>query len=134
MLRIAIVLSLLLVPALPAQVAAKPDALGIWRASLDGVPSAILTLADDSGEIGGTLVLYGIDQDTKKAAVMEAHTLIHPKLAGDLLTFEVRRPDAALMSFTVRSAPPKRYSTAPPAATIRQRQNSPKNTSDARER
>ena len=102
MLRIAIVLSLLLVPALPAQVAAKPDALGIWRASLDGVPSAILTLADDSGEIGGTLVLYGIDQDTKRAAVMEAHTLIHPKLAGDLLTFEVRRPDAALMSFTVR--------------------------------
>jgi hypothetical protein len=102
MLRIAAVLSLLLVPVLPAQVAAKPDALGIWRASLDGVPSAILTLADDSGAIGGTLILYGIDNDTKKPVVVEAHTLVHPKLAGDTLTFEVRRPDAALMSFTVR--------------------------------
>jgi hypothetical protein len=77
------------------------DPLGIWRAMLDGKPGAILTLADDSGEMGGTLVLYGLNPETGKVAVMEAHTLVHPKMDGHTLTFQVRRPDTNMMSFTV---------------------------------
>jgi hypothetical protein len=73
--------------------------LGIWRAALDGVPSAILTLADDSGEIGGTLVLNGLKDRT--IAFTEVHTLVYPKLEGHTLTFQVRRPDAAMMTFNV---------------------------------
>jgi hypothetical protein len=77
------------------------DPLGIWRAMLEGKPGTILTLADDSGEIGGTLVMYGLNPETGNVAVMEAHTLVHPRMDGHTLTFQVRRPDTNMMTFRV---------------------------------
>lgn len=99
--KIAIALTCTLLLGAQTLCAQSKKPLGIWRATLDGVPSAILTLADDSGEIGGTLVLNGIDHDTRTIAVKQIHTLVHPKLEGHTLTFQVRRPDAAMMTFTV---------------------------------
>lgn len=99
--KIATALSCAVLVAAHALHAQSGKALGIWRATLDGIPSTILTLADDSGEIGGTLVLYGIDHDTRSVAVTQVHTLLHSKLEGHTLTFQVRRPDAAMMTFTV---------------------------------
>lgn len=99
--KIAIALACAVLAAAPALHAETVDPLGIWRAMLDGVPGTILTLADDSGGIGGTLVLCGLNPETGKVAVMEAHTLVHPKLEGNTLTFEVRRPDTNMMRFTV---------------------------------
>ncbi|HTD56588.1 MAG TPA: hypothetical protein VK670_14455 [Silvibacterium sp.] len=75
--------------------------IGIWRATVDGVPSAVLTVGNDSGEIGGTLVLYGIDRNTKAVAGMEIHTLVHPKFDSNTLTFQVRRPNTTMMTFNV---------------------------------
>jgi hypothetical protein len=85
--------SLLLTVAAPitAQSAAKPSWLGIWRATLDGVPSVTLTLADDTGELGGTAVFYAVNGKKKQAISIEPHTLLHPKLEGNTLTFQVRR-------------------------------------------
>jgi hypothetical protein len=75
---------------------------GIWRATLDGVPSITLTLADDSGELGGTVVFYTVDGNTRRVASIEPHTLLHPALDdNNTLEFQIRRPDATLLSFTV---------------------------------
>jgi len=38
----------------------KAAPLGVWHGSLDGLPGVTLTLADDSGEIGGTVVCYAL--------------------------------------------------------------------------
>ncbi len=93
-------LLLVLAPA-HAQNAAKPEPLGIWRGTLVGVPSVTLTLADDTGWLDGTIVFYGLDADTHQVASIEPHTLIHPKLDGNVLTFQVRRLDATLITVKV---------------------------------
>ena len=78
---------------------------GIWQAELDGQPSAVLTLAKDNGALEGTLVLNGISRDGGKPhiAVREAHVLMHPRLEGRTLSFQVTRISASspLMNFTV---------------------------------
>jgi hypothetical protein len=97
---IAIACALLVIPpTIHAQSSTTP--LGIWRGTLDGVPSVTLTLADDSGELGGTIVFYSVDGERKRALSIEPHTLLHPKLAGNSLAFAVRRPDGAMLDFTV---------------------------------
>lgn len=90
----------------PASAHAKPAAykivpFGIWRATLDGVPSVTLTLADDTGELGGTIVFYTVDGNSRRVASIEPHTLLHPTLDDNTLAFQIRRPDASLLSFTV---------------------------------
>jgi hypothetical protein len=68
----------------------KPSPLGVWQGTLDGLPSVILTLANDSGEIGGTVVFYAINGDSHKILFIEPHTLLHPKLEGDTLSFQIK--------------------------------------------
>ena len=92
---------LVLGPTVHAQVAPNPAPLGIWRGTLVGVPSVTLTLADDTGSLDGTIVFYGLDGDTHQVASIEPHTLIHPKLDGNALTFQVRRLDATLITVKV---------------------------------
>jgi hypothetical protein len=114
--RIILALSCLLVaiaPPLRAQSKKTPDdghakpasftvsPFGIWRATLDGVPSVTLTLADDTGELGGTIVFYAVDGGTRKVASIEPHILLHPTFDNNTLAFQIRRPDASLLSFTV---------------------------------
>lgn len=83
----------------------RADWVGVWRAQLDGQPSATLTLADDSGKLGGTLVLDIIARDSGTARVVaqEPHVLLHVRADGKTLTFEAKRPDrsASPMTFTV---------------------------------
>jgi len=68
----------------------KTIPLGVWRGSLDGLPGVTLTLADDSGEIGGTVVFYGINGESRRIVVIEPHILLHPKFEGNILSFQVK--------------------------------------------
>ena len=76
----AILSSLLLAgtTALPAQTLAQTAPFGIWRGTLDGVPSVTLTLADDTGELNGTIVFYAVDGEKKQAISIEPHMGIAP--------------------------------------------------------
>jgi hypothetical protein len=79
--------------------------VGVWQAELDGQPSAILTLAEDTGTLEGTLVLNGISREGGQPhiAVREAHVLMHPHIDGNTLSFQVKgiRGSNDLMDFTV---------------------------------
>jgi len=81
----------------------RADWVGVWQAELDGQPSATLTLADDSGPLGGTLVLDIISRDsgTAKVIAQEPHVLLHVRVDGKTLTFEATRPDRSAMTFRV---------------------------------
>lgn len=80
--------------------------VGVWQGELEGLPSVILTLATDDGSLQGTLVLNGINGEggTPHIAVRETHVLLHPKLNGMTLSFEVkgyRGGSGTTMDFTV---------------------------------
>jgi len=92
---------MLLVLAPPLHGQTSSTSLGIWRGTLVGIPSVTLTLADDTGSVDGTIVFYGLDGDTHQVASIEPHTLIHPTLAGNALTFQVRRLDATLITVKI---------------------------------
>lgn len=81
----------------------RADWVGVWQAELDGQPGATLTLADDSGQLGGTLVLDIISRDsgTAKVTAQEPHVLLNARVDGKTLTFEAMRPDRSAMTFTV---------------------------------
>jgi len=88
------------------QSAPTPSPLGIWRGTLDSVPSVTLTLADDTGTLDGTIVFYAVNGGTKRTMSIEPHTLIHPALDGNALTFQVKRLDATLITVKVLFATP----------------------------
>ena len=87
-----------------AQSDANARWVGIWESQLDGQPGAILTLADDNGAIEGTLVLNIIRSDGEPAHIIahEVHALMHPKLQGSTLTFNVKQINRSgkILSFT----------------------------------
>jgi hypothetical protein len=66
---------------------------GVWQGELDGLPAVELTLADDAGEVGGTVVFHIILKDggAPRVASTEPHTMIHPHVEGDTLAFQVIR-------------------------------------------
>lgn len=76
--------------------------VGIWQGELDGLPSAILTLAADDGTLQGTLVMNGISREggSPHIAVRETHLLLHPSLSGTTLSFAVKGRRGT-MDFTV---------------------------------
>lgn len=87
-----------------AQTTAVSSWVGIWQGELDGLPSVILTLGDDSGTIEGTLVLNGINREGgPHIAVHEVHALLHPTENGMTLSFSVNglRGAGKTMNFTV---------------------------------
>lgn len=89
-----------------AQASNDSDWVGVWQAELHGQPSAVLTLAEDTGSVQGTLVLNGINTNggTPHIAVHETHVLMHPKVNGTTLSFTVKRlrQSAPTMEFTVQ--------------------------------
>jgi hypothetical protein len=101
----------------PAQ-GASNDWVGIWHANTAGKPTGTLTLATDTGALGGTVVLDIISDEGGEPHVIaaEPHVLINPQAAGDRLTFQVKmqRLDggSAVASFEVKR-------TAADKATIR---------------
>lgn len=76
-----------------AQTASNNDFwVGIWHADAFGMPTGTMTLAADTGTLGGTLVLDIIqDKDGGPHVVeQEAHVLVHPQVDGRRLSFDVR--------------------------------------------
>ncbi|MGA3131599.1 MAG: hypothetical protein ABSD59_12405 [Terracidiphilus sp.] len=100
-----------------AQTTAGEDWVGIWHANVAGQPTGTLTLATDTGDLGGTVVLDMVSErsGTPKVIESEPHVLINPLAAGNTLTFQVKmhRPDGMIVeaSFEVKR-------TAPNQATI----------------
>ena len=97
---------LLIASSAGAQTSNDSDWVGVWQAELDGQPSTILTLAEDTGSVQGTLVLNGINSSggSPHIAVHETHVLMHPKVNGTTLSFAVkgRRESAPTMEFSVQ--------------------------------
>lgn len=73
--------------------ASNPKWVGVWNGELGGQPSVRLTLGDDPGELGGTVVLNMIKQENGQARVIgsSTHLLMHPKVDGENLSFGVIR-------------------------------------------
>jgi hypothetical protein len=90
---------------LAVQSSSPSNWVGVWQGELEGLPSVILTLATDDGSLQGTLVLNGISGEggTPHISVRETHVLLHPKLSGMALSFEVKglRGSSRIMDFTV---------------------------------
>ena len=88
-----------------AQSNSNSDWVGVWQGELDGQPSVILTLAEDTGTLAGTLVVNIINREDGRARVVagEPHVLVRPSLEGRTLSFQLKRLDAAspMMDFTV---------------------------------
>jgi hypothetical protein len=98
--------SLAIAAAAQSKVNAQWD--GVWQGQLDGQPGVTLTLAEDTGELGGTLVLNLVEKENGQAAhvaAIEPHVLVRPRLDGNLLSFAVRKPNGDLMNFTVVLTP-----------------------------
>jgi hypothetical protein len=68
------------------------DWVGIWHANVGGQPSSTLTLATDTGELGGTLVLDMVSGEGGQPHVIagDPHVLIKPVVDGNRLTFQVK--------------------------------------------
>jgi hypothetical protein len=92
-----------------AQTTGHPQWDGVWQSQLDGQTGAILTLAEDAGALGGTLVLNMVVKDggPSRVAFSEPHVLVNPRVEGNTLSFDVRRAKApaVLANFTVTLTP-----------------------------
>jgi hypothetical protein len=110
--KIIIAVACVAIAAACAALAEPPDRtqwIGVWQGRLDGQPSVTLTLADDTGELDGTLVLNIIEKQDGQARIadIEPHVLVQPHLDGNVLSFGVRKIDGSsdLLNFTVGLTP-----------------------------
>ncbi len=77
--------------------------IGVWEGKLEGLPDVTLTLADDTGEMGGTVVFNAVDSPHKRIITSKAHLLMHPHIDGSTLSFEVLRAgDSHTVHLTVK--------------------------------
>jgi hypothetical protein len=85
--------AILLTGACVAQAAGNAAWVGVWQGELDGQPSVTLTLAEDTGELGGTVVFNMVSREDGSARVIgsEAHVLMHPHIDGRTLSFQVKQ-------------------------------------------
>ena len=81
---------------------------GVWQGELDGVPSVTLTVAHDTGQLSGTLVLNLIKKENggpARIAAVESHALVSPRVEANTLDFAVRKHGSGdLIKFTVSMA------------------------------
>ena len=88
-----------------AQTTSDAGWIGVWQGELDGQPSVILTLAEDTGTLEGTLVLNGISREGGQPhiAVRQTNVLMHVHVERNILSFQVKgiRGSNDLMDFTV---------------------------------
>ncbi len=96
--------ALLFAAASQSQSANQATWLGVWQGELNGQPSATLTLADDTGVLGGTLVLNRIKNEGGQARIVavEPHVLLDPRGNGDGLAFQCRKPNGGVLNFSVK--------------------------------
>jgi hypothetical protein len=76
-----------------AQAAGNAAWVGVWQGELDGQPSVTLTLAEDTGELGGTVVLNMVSREGGSPHVIgsESHVLLHPRIDGRTLSFQAKQ-------------------------------------------
>lgn len=68
--------------------------IGVWQGTFDDQPGVVLTIANDTGTIGGTLVLNIITRNESgesQIAFRDPHVLVSPQIKDGILSFEVKR-------------------------------------------
>jgi hypothetical protein len=81
--------------------------LGVWRATMDGLPVVTLTVTNEGGRLAGAVLFYLLRRDEKGAASSSPgipEPLLNPTFDGKVLTFQVSH----------RRAHPPRTLTDPP--------------------
>lgn len=63
--------------------------IGVWQAKAENQPGITLTLADDAGDLGGTVVFEVWNREENRLIAHEPHTLMRVRLDGNVLSFEV---------------------------------------------
>ena len=71
---------------------ASDDWVGIWHANVGSLPTGTLTLATDTGSLGGTLVLDIISREEGEPQVIasEPHVLLNLSVSDRTLAFQVK--------------------------------------------
>jgi hypothetical protein len=74
------------------QAPTQPSWVGVWNGTFDGEPAVTLTLADDHGQLGGTIV-FNIVLAQPQPHVLGTDPLMvaQPQLKGDTLLFQATR-------------------------------------------
>ena len=79
--------------------------LGVWQSKLGGQTATVVTLADDAGGLGGTVVLNIVRSEGGETRIVgsEPLLLMHPRLDEKTLIFELKspRPPYNTMNFTM---------------------------------
>jgi hypothetical protein len=63
--------------------------VGVWVGLLEGQPGTTLTLSDDTGGLGGTVVLNAVSGEGR-ILFSETHLVLNPRLTGKVLLFQVK--------------------------------------------
>lgn len=101
----------LTVGALAATLVSGPDSgkyarwVGVWQGELDGQPAVTVTLGQDAGDLEGTIVFDMLWREGGQPHIIghDAHAMIHMRVDGDGLVFDViRRSDARNLHWTMR--------------------------------
>ena len=84
-----------------APLAAESPIVGTWQGKLDGVPAVTLTVKEDGPAWSGTIIFYKIldDGSGPKVTGQDTSVLINPKLEGNVLSFQVKDSNEALIGF-----------------------------------
>src|SRR5579871_2192660 len=72
---------------------------GVWNSSPGELPGETMTLAEDEGELGGTIVFFfirGTSPDVEGAGT-DANMVKHSRFEGGALSFQVTRGDGKLL-------------------------------------
>jgi hypothetical protein len=72
-----------------AATAGQESWVGVWQAKVENKPGMTLTLASDTGELGGTIVFEAFDRMESRLVARDPHTLMHAHLDGKVLSFQV---------------------------------------------
>jgi hypothetical protein len=67
--------------------------VGVWEGRTKDLPGLTVTLGDDPGDVNGTIVL-NVMRDGEIVGHV-AHVLLHPHVAGNTLSFQIRREESA---------------------------------------
>lgn len=88
-----------------AQTGPNSQWIGLWQAQLESQTSVILTLGDDTGQLGGAVVFNVVSREGGQARIIghDAHVIMNPRIENDTLHFQViRRGDNRQLDMTVR--------------------------------
>lgn len=64
---------------------------GVWHVQETNKPGVTITVADDGGALGGTIVFDVWKRQTNEHLATEPRILVNPHLEGNTLAFQVRR-------------------------------------------